>query len=529
MINFFKKGAKAVKIKSVLTRPFFLLFFSAVLSALPLTFSGAFLLSWVSFVPLFYVITTNRGDKFRQALGRGFLFGFIYHVCIYYWFIWFYPLDYVNFSNGASIAFVILAWFGISALHGTLWCIPFVGCYLASKLVKNKLFLSVVAILGIIAAQKLTAVGELSFPWARVSLGQYKATSLIQLAAIFGIDGVDILLLLVNALITLGMVYPPKKRVVVATCAFTLFLGNWVFGLVRLNTNDVCGKEFTILTAQASVPQNEKWSSKGDKICYDIYTALTKQNITEGVDLIIWPESAIPVIYEGDETLDQYETFSQEMNTPILAGIILGNAQYNTNNTVLIDHEGLKSTYTKRQLVPFGEYMPYASVLSRAFPMLTELNIVEDDYLAGTDSAIMEINGGKIGNIICFESTYQSLTRQSTLDGAELMIEATNDSWLETSPAMYQHLAHGTFRSIENGRYLVRSANSGISAVIDDKGNIKSTLGINERGAIVDTVQFNTKQTLYTKIGNVISPSLAAITLIWFVILLLKRKKASNG
>ena len=179
-------------------------------------------------------------------------------------------------------------------------------------------------------------------------------------------------------------------------------------------------------------------------------------------------------------------------------------------------------------MVPFGEYMPYKAFLSKVFPMLTKLNIIEDDYIGGNSAEIMSVNGGRLGNIICFESIYPQLTRQSTLDGAQLMIELTNDSWLKDSPAMYQHLAHGVFRSVENGRYLVRSANSGISAVIDNHGNIKSVLNINETGAIADTVQYIDKQTVYTKTGNILFPICCATVLIWLAILIVKKIKTVN-
>lgn len=516
-----------MKIKSILKNPFVLLLISAVLSALPLTFSSLFWLSWVSFVPLFYVIITASGDRFRYTIGRGFLFGFIYHICIYYWFLWFYPLDYVNLSTGSSIAVVALAWFGISAVHGALWCLPFVCCYFIKKISSNRLLLSLVAILAIIATQKITALGELSFPWVRVSLGQYKATALIQSAAIFGAEGVDILILTVNALITIALLSKSKKRLVTFIVTAALFCANFGFGLVRLNTSPK-GREFTIMTVQASVTQDEKWDSDGDKVCLEAYSTLTKENITDNIDLILWPESAVPKIYKNASALKDYKKLSKELDTPILAGIILKTASGNTNNAILVNPDGAQAVYTKRQMVPFGEYMPYKSLLSKVFPALTELNIIEDDYVSGDSSTIMSISDGRIGNIICFESIYPYLTRQSTLDGAELMVELTNDSWLKDSPAMYQHLSHGVFRSIENGKYLVRSANSGISAVIDSHGSITSQLGINEQGVITDTVQFSTEETIYTKTGNVVFPLLLTITLIWLIVIIIKKIKTVN-
>ena len=335
------------------------------------------------------------------------------------------------------------------------------------------------------------------------------------------------IILAVNALIVVALLSKNKKRIAAFCAATIIFVANLGFGLIRLDVVQ-SGNTLTVMTVQASVEQNDKWASDGDTICYDAYSTLTQENITDDVDIVLWPESAVPKIYKNTGALKQYKKLSGEIDTPILAGIILKTADGNTNNSILINAEGHQTVYTKRQMVPFGEYMPYKNLLSKLFPMLTELNIIEDDYVSGSDSAIMTVTGGKLGNIICFESIYPELTRQSVLDGAELMIEATNDSWLKDSPAMYQHLAHGVFRTVENGRYLVRSANSGISAVIDSRGNIKSKLDINERGVITDTVQFNGEQTIYTKTGNVIFPLLLTIMLIWFVILIVKKLKTSN-
>ena len=518
-----------MKIKNLIKKPWFLIITSAVLSALPLTFESLFLLSWVSFVPLFYLIFSSKCNKWRTCIGRGFLFGFIYHACIYYWFLWFYPLDFAGLSRGGSLAVVALAWFGISAVHGILWCIPFLLCRLARKVNENPLFLAIVFILGIIATQKITAMSELSFPWTRISLGQYKATALIQVASLFGVDGVDILILLINALITLCVIHPPQKRKITAIVAAAIFLVNLAFGIIRLNVTSTKGK-LKVLSVQGSVPQSEKWASGGDKTCLDVYTNLTKENITDDIDVIIWPESAVPKVYKNENSLKQYKKLSAELNTPLIAGVLLQNDGNYTNNAVLINREGVITNYAKRQLVPFGEYMPYQEALSSIFPVLTELTFeIETDYVPGKDTAIMEVDGGKIGSIICFESIYPELSRQSVLDGAEALVEVTNDSWLKDSPAMSQHLAHGVFRSIENGRYLVRSANSGISAVIDTRGNIVTSLDVNERGVINETIYFSDETTLYTLTGDILFPICFISLLVYSIVVFIKRKKTTDS
>ena len=513
-----------MKFKKFITNPYLLISVSAILSALPLTFSNLFFLSWISFIPFFYVIITHSKDKLKHAFAQGFLFGFIYHLFIYYWFWWFYPLDFAGLGTLASIGVVLLTSVGISIAHGVLWCIPFVICFALKKITKNPLFLSFAAIVSTLAIPKVASLGELSFPWVRLSLGQYKATALIQSASLFGIDGVDFIILTVNALLTVFLLTKSKKRIVAIAAAAVIFTTNLCFGVIRLN-NTSSERELKIMTVQGSVPQNEKWASNGPAVCFDTYSTLTKENFTEGVGLILWPESAVPKVYTSEKKLKQYKQLSKELDTPILAGILIENGKKNTNSNILIDKDEVKANYAKRHLVPFGEFMPYEKALSKIFPFLTELNIIEDDYISGSDSVIMQINGGKLGNIICFENIYPELCRQSTLDGAEVIIEASNDSWLKDSPAMTQHLAHAVFRSVENGRYLVRSANSGISAVIDSRGNIKSQLDIDYEGTLTDTVCFEDHLTLYTKVGNILFPTLCGCLGILSVIFLIKRIK----
>ncbi len=514
-------------LKQLIKKPKFLLCASAVLSALPFTFDFAFLLSWISFAPLIYLSVKSPPQRFRSAVARGFLFGFVYHICIYYWFIWFYPLDYAELGSFVSVIVVALAWFGISALHGVLYCAPFILCFFAYKKIKNPAALAAIAVLGIMLSQKITGLSELAFPWVRLSLTQYRATALIQSASLFGIDGVDMLILAVNALIALVFICGEKKKLLALTAA-GVFAVNLGFGLIRLNVKPSYTESINILTVQGSVSKEEKWDYDGDKYCFDVYSELTLKNATDSTELVLWPESAIPVEYKSDKALKQYKRLSKEIGIPLLAGILKNQKGALTNNTILIDGDTLSAPYSKRVLVPFGEYMPYRNVLARIFPFLENINVLSEDYTAGKDSALIEIKGKEVGNIICFESIYPRLTRESTRDGAQLLVELTNDSWLEDSPAMNQHLAHGVFRSVENSRTLVRSANSGVSAIIDSRGRIISELAPDERGVIAETVYFENSKTLYTAIGDILFPIYTLAVSVWCAVLIIKHKKAEE-
>ncbi len=518
-----------MRIKNFVLRPSALIMLSAVLSALPLTFECLFPLSWVSFVPFFYSIVKNPPVKIRQMIGRGILFGVVYHICIYYWFVWFYPLDYAKLNNILSVAVVCLAWFGISLLHGSFWCVPTLLAGFVNKRIKNPAIILAMAILGIMLSQKIPQLSELAFPWVRVSLGQYRQTALIQSASLFGIDGVDMIILSVNMLIALAICLPKNAKKWAALGAVFIFSANLCFGLVRLNTETETAGSLNILTIQGGIDKVDKWKENGAEYCFETYKGLTLENMTDQTDLVIWPESAVPVEYKSEKGLKKYKKLSKKIKTPILAGILKKENGIPTNNTILMDEKTAGRPYTKRILVPFGEYMPYRGVLSKVFSFLENINVLAEDYGAGQNSALIDLSGHKLGNIICFESVYPQLSRQSVKDGAELLIEVTNDSWLKDSPAMEQHLAHGVFRCVENSRALVRSANSGISATVDSKGRVEEELGALKQGVISAEVDFEKGQTLYTKTGDIILPIYALAVALLLAVFSFKNSKEKRS
>ncbi len=491
-------------------KPLALLSFSALLAALPLTFPSLFLLSWVAFVPFFLVILRTAGEgKFRHALGRGLFFGFLYHAFVYYWFLWLYPLDFAGLDRLASVGVVLLAWFGISLLHGVLFAIPTILCHFVGKRTKNRPFLLFTAILGVLLAEWIPTLSQLAFPWIRLSLGHYKTPALIQLASVLGIYGVDFLLLVFSALLTLALLCEKKQKLVLVLSAAVLFTSNLLFGVARLSAVSE-GESITVSAVQGCVLSGEKWSGQG---ALEAYTDLTLE--ADSCDLILWPESAVPVnLATYPELLDEFQAMSAEMDTPIFMGCFWKIDGRTSNSALLLDSDSVSGVYSKRHLVPFGEKMPYRAVLSRLLPVLEEINMLSSDLAEGEGSVIIEGEKGTYGSIICFESLFPALTRQSVKDGAEMIVLVTNDSWYEDSPGVWQHLAHAVFRSVENSRSTARCANSGVSAFIDSRGRLKSVLGPLEKGVLTDSVAFSAETTVYTVLGDVLLPCLVALWLV---------------
>ena len=516
------------RMKTILSNSYILLLLSALLAALPMTFPSLFLLSWVAFVPFFLVILkTDEKSTFKRTAFKGIFFGFFYHVFVYFWFVWMYPLDFAGLSNGESVFVVLLAWLGISLLHGVLFAIPTALCHLVSKKIQCPEFLLFTSVFGILLSEHITEYSALAFPWVRISLGQYRAPVLIQFASVLGIEGVDLLILSVSALLALGLVSTLATRKALIASACALFLFNLVFGVVSLS-REVTGEKLTVSSVQGCILAGEQWS--GNSSALETYSRLTKENADENAKLVVWPEGAVPInLWNSQALQDYYKELSAEIDTPILMGCFWKLDGKSSNSAVLVDENGISTAYTKRHLVPFGEYLPYREILSQLVPVLSEINVLSEDLAQGEDSGILETEDGNIGTVICFESVFPSLARESVLDGAQLLVVITNDGWYKDSPAVWQHLAHAVFRSVENARATVRCASSGVSAFIDGKGRVQSELGPLKRGTLTDTVTFSDSVTVYTAMGRVPLPIFSASFLISFAVLLFLERRQKNG
>ncbi len=491
-------------------KPYALLALSALCAALPLTVPELFPLSWVAFVPFFLVILRSvEKGRLRSALLRGVFFGFLYHALVYFWFLWLYPLDFAGLDRVASIFVVLLAWLGISLLHGALFAIPTLLCHLASRKIQNRPFLLFTAVIGILFAEWIPTLSDLAFPWIRLSLGHYKAPILIQFASVLGIYGVDFLLLVFSALLTLALTsIDRKRRLALLLSAALLFTSNLLFGALRLSNVEE-GETITVSSIQGCVLSGEKWSGQS---ALDTFVDLSRR--APDSDLILWPESAVPVnLATYPELLEEYQALSEELNTPIMMGCFWKLEGKTSNSVILLDENSVSDVYSKRHLVPFGERMPYRPLLSRLLPVLEEINMLSSDLAMGEGSVVIDGEKGSMGSIICFESLFPELTRQSVQDGAELIVLVTNDSWYKDSPGVWQHLAHAVFRSVENSRSTARCANSGVSAFIDSRGRIRSLLGPLEKGVLTDSLSFSEERTVYTAVGDLLLPCLVVLWL----------------
>jgi apolipoprotein N-acyltransferase len=195
-------------------------------------------------------------------------------------------------------------------------------------------------------------------------------------------------------------------------------------------------------------------------------------------DLIVWPESAIPAYVAADvgSARDEPMLPTPERGSAFLLGGYAYRGQDRYNAAFAIERNGrVPPPYFKQILIPFGEYVPGADV----FPWLEGINNREGTFVAGTDLRVFEypMRGSdrgeytlKLSPLICYEDTVPSLARKAVRHGAELLVNLTYDTWFGQTAAPFQHHVIAAFRAIENRRYLIRSTNSGTSAVVDPLG-----------------------------------------------------------
>ena len=180
----------------------------------------------------------------------------------------------------------------------------------------------------------------------------------------------------------------------------------------------------------------------------------------------------------------------------------------------LLSPEGrLTARYRKMHLVPFGEYVPLQTLFTLGGRFAAKLVQEVSDFSPGTEAVTGEVDGHRIGGYICYEAIFPGLVRRFPARGAELLVNVTNDAWYGTTSAPYQHLAMAAFRAVENRRYLVRAANTGITAVVDPWGRVLEATRLFDRTVLVREVPFVAETSFYTRHGDVFARACAAIAL----------------
>ena len=461
-------------------------------------------LIWVALVPLLHAI---RDKDLPGAFRTGFVTGLVYNIGLLYWIV-FVVVHYGHLPLYAGVSVMLLLVMYLS-LYPALFCTGLV--YFRKRGMKTVLM----APLLWTSLEYVKAHLFSGFPWEDLAYSQHGHLSLIQIADITGPYGVTFLIVLLNGIvydcISAIFLSPEGKRrlplteIVVGAGLVLLVFG---YGMYRIDSvKNTCGEldPIDILIVQGNIDQSVKWSPQFQKKTMGIYRELSTDASTTEVSLVVWPETAVPFYFQD---YDERSRGVIDVTRKTGAWLLFGSPAYDRhgtdisfyNSAYLLSPDGcISGRYDKVHLVPFGEYIPLQKILF----CIDKLVVGAGDFKAGDEIAPLSMGDKKIGTLICYEGIFPEISREYRLKGAGLLVNITNDAWYGNTSAPYQHLTIAAFRAIENRTYMIRAANTGISAIVDPSGRIISGPGLFERGTLRGTVYFTQHTTFYSRYGNI--------------------------
>ncbi|MGL4209620.1 MAG: apolipoprotein N-acyltransferase [Candidatus Adiutrix sp.] len=371
------------------------------------------------------------------------------------------------------------------------------------------------------------------FNWAPLAGPLSLSPLLGQSADIVGFYGLGFFVALANFF---GVLIILRRRasfipLAVPVSGFLLILGGGaIYGALqydRWQSLTASASTAKVVVVQPSQAQELKWDKGERDRILSAYLALNKRADAQNPWLIIWPETAMPFIFNHDT----YETewlnnLSVNTNANLLVGVTGTTGHWPEqklhNRMMLMGHGEGQSFYDKKHLVPFGEYLPLGGISWLESAFFKGLLGAAGIYSPGGEHPQVEIALGdnsetiNLGILICFESTFPYLGRQKVLEGADFLVVPTNDGWFKQSRAPMQHLWHSLMRAVETRRVVVRVGNTGISALIWPTGQITAQSKLDEVGVFtfeVPMVKKPKRETFFVRHGYLFAPIMAAFSL----------------
>lgn len=549
MMNFLKKEGPHpfFATRSGILAEYLLLAATGACSALMFPAMNWSLIAWIALLPMIFLC---RSCSAWGALGRGLTWGYFWSLCSFFW------LREIALPIPFVLAFVLGAFpAGWAVFYRFLWrhlAYPVAdrlkGFEHCSGLVPFRSPLN--GIFFVFANAGAWCVLEwlrgwimTGLPWDYLATSQWRNLPLIQICEFTGVFGVSFLIALVN--LAFGLALISYRRALTARsyrrpypliAAFLTVLACYVSGLHLMRVNrlrEEAVRYVNIGLVQPDLSQRRNAGYAEAKEALDVCLKLSEQLLERDeklrdlvpvgkapnrkLDLIVWPETAVPYAYRGGADLSQeYRNglgrLLSRHHVPFLVGSIdfqiPGNSpeEYEVYNAALLITRpggGVRDYFYKYHRVPFGEYVPFGN----EFPRLNEMVGMGRNLSSGRRFNPLEaVPGVRIGVSICYESVFPFLSRGHAVNGANLLLTIANDAWYPTSWESDQHFANGLFRAVELRLPQVRSGNSNYSTLVSPIGELMDTisLGRPERAAKVFRVPvpLDPKPTFYARFGN---------------------------
>jgi apolipoprotein N-acyltransferase len=485
--------------------------------------AGLYVLSWVAFAPLIMALLRARpagvleidgsvdlqAAKPWQAFLLAYISGILWYAGTCYWIY-----NTMHEHGGLSVPVALLALF--------LFCL-YLGLY--HGLFGLLLSLSVGPgrdnRLALVAAPFLWVAVELArtritgFPWDLLGTAQVDNISLSRITTWTGVYGVSFEILLVNVAVAAAFLVPRKKR-------NTLLIASLVAAAVlqagRFVDAPALPADHAALLVQENVAVDETWTRGTFQRTLRELTDLSVKEAASSsshlpdskagdVDLLVWPESPAPFFTSDPLFRDPVSQMAREAHSWVVTGAIGTmpamqsgkSAPEVFNSAALVSPSGdWTARYDKVHLVPFGEYLPFPRLFAFAGGLTKEVG----EFQAGTSRSPLVAGNTRLGVFICYESVFPGEVRQFAEQGAQVLVNLSNDGWYGDSGAYAQHLNQTRMRAIENDRWILSATDTGVTASIDPYGRIVARLPRKERGALVAPYALTSVTTFYTRHGD---------------------------
>lgn len=466
---------------------------------------------WLLFPALVMLLLGWHNATPTRAFRRGYLFGFgLFGFGVYWLHIS------INLFGGANL---------VLALTATYLLVAFLALYpaLCGWLLKRYFSQQPLPAL-VVAAPALWVMLEwlrswilTGFPWLNLGYSQID-TALGGYAPILGVYGVSWICMTIAGAVTAVLITKQwRSRLIMLTViAITLAIGVLAQGYQWVQ--DKPGTRQVALV-QGAVPQAMKWQPEQLQATMQLYHELTMP-YWQKADLIIWPETAIPAFAQQlSDYLGLMREQSISANTPLIMGLATRDTESDAYYNSLLVTGAHEDIYHKRHLVPFGEYLPLESLIG---PFLRFLKIPMSDFTPGTaERPLLDVGEFQAGVSICYEDVFGEEVIEA-LPEADILINVSNDAWFGDSIAPHQHLQMARFRALETGRYLLRATNTGITAVINQHGEVAAQAPQFMPTTLMAQVQLYSGATPYVIVGNSAIILLSILNL--FILLFMSRR-----
>jgi apolipoprotein N-acyltransferase len=488
---------------------------SGLLFALAFPPFGVALLLPIAFVP--WLVALSREESRTRALLSGAVFGLVYWCLSIRW-----------------ITYVVTQYGGQSGVMGVV-CLVILAAILAEW--------PALAAWGMVAAAPPGSAARLAafpilwaatehartfvykgFPWNLTGHALFREPLWLQSASVWGVFGVGFAVAAVSALLARSIAV---RRPAPAAAAAAVVAALGLFGALRLPKPVPAEGEISVALIQPNLTEQMRSTVEGRVASYEALIAQLRDAAGAHPDLILVPESSLPATWQGSARIRQDLSGVARGGSSILFNDLDEESDGRYYNAArLLTPEGLaEATYRKVHLVPFGEYVP----LPRLFFFVRRVSTAIGEFTPAAEPVLVRSTLGlALGIGVCYEIVYPGLVRREVADGANLLATLTNDSWYGRAGAQEQHFAGAALRAVENERYLVRAAITGISGVVDPRGRILAESQPDERVTVAASVRPVSGRTIWTRWGYWIprATTLAGAGVLLFGLARLVRERA---